>query len=93
MIVALVVVVGRIMKLIDRIVEKKNDLSYRLKIHIRKKSNKQFEKKLELLQKKVSDYPKNELESFVAEEEKEIIKSYRNKSIGALLALLGFNIF
>jgi hypothetical protein len=91
--VVLAVVVGRIMKLINRIVEKKNDLSYRLKIHIRKKAIKQFEKKLELLQKKISDYPKDELETFVAEEEKEIIKSYRNKSIGALLALLGFNIF
>ena len=81
------------MKLIDNIMDKKKDLTHKLKIHIRKKAIKQFEKKLELLQKKVSDYPKNELESFVAEEEKEIIKSYRNKSIGALLALLGFNIF
>ena len=81
------------MKLVDNIIDKKKDLTHKLKIHIRKKAIKQFEKKLELLQKKVSDYPKNELESFVAEEEKEIIKSYRNKSIGALLALLGFNIF
>ena len=81
------------MKLIDNIIDKKKDLTHKLKIHIRKKAIKQFEKKLELLQKKVSDYPKNELEAFVAEEEKEIIKSYRNKSIGALLALLGFNIF
>jgi hypothetical protein len=81
------------MKLIDNIIDKKKDLTHKLKIHIRKKAIKQFEKKLELLQKKVSDYPKDELEAFVAEEEKEIIKSYRNKSIGALLALLGFNIF
>jgi hypothetical protein len=81
------------MKLVDNIIDKKKDLTHKLKIHIRKKAIKQFEKKLELLQKKVSDYPKNELEAFVAEEEKEIIKSYRNKSIGALLALLGFNIF
>ena len=80
------------MRLIDRIISKRNDLSYKLKIHIRKKAIKQFEKKLELLQKKISDYPKHELEAFVAEEEKEIIKSYRNKSIGALLALLGLNI-
>ena len=89
----LVVVVGRIMKLINNIIDKKKDLTHKLKIHIRKKAIKQFEKKLELLQKKISDYPKDELEAFVAEEEKEIIKSYRNKSIGALLALLGFNIF
>ena len=81
------------MKLVDNIIGKKKDLTHKLKIHIRKKAIKQFEKKLELLQKKVSDYPKDELEAFVAEEEKEIIKSYRNKSIGALLALLGFNIF
>jgi hypothetical protein len=81
------------MKLVDNIIDKKKDLTHKLKIHIRKKAIKQFEKKLELLQKKVSDYPKDELEAFVAEEEKEIIKSYRNKSIGALLALLGFNIF
>jgi hypothetical protein len=81
------------MKLVDNIIDKKKDLTHKLKIHIRKKAIKQFEKKLELLQKKVSDYPKDELETFVAEEEKEIIKSYRNKSIGVLLALLGFNIF
>ena len=81
------------MRLVDNIIDKKKDLTHKLKIHIRKKAIKQFEKKLELLQKKVSDYTKNELEAFVAEEEKEIIKSYRNKSIGALLALLGFNIF
>jgi ABC-type Fe3+-hydroxamate transport system substrate-binding protein len=79
--------------MLDKIINKKEVLSHKLKIHIRKKAIKQFEKKLELLQKKVSDYPKDELEAFVAEEEKEIIKSYRNKSIGALLALLGFNIF
>ena len=54
---------------------------------------KQFEDKLILLQKKISDYPKDELESFVAKEEKDIIKSYKNKSITALLALLGINIF
>ena len=81
------------MRLVDNIIDKKKDLTHKLKIHIRKKAIKQFEKKLELLQKKISDYPKDELEAFVAEEEKEIIKSYRNKSIGALLALLGFNIF
>ena len=79
--------------MLDKIINKKEVLSHKLKIHIRKKAIKQFEKKLELLQKKISDYPKDELEAFVAEEEKEIIKSYRNKSIGALLALLGFNIF
>ena len=79
--------------MLDKIISKKKDLTHKLKIHIRKKAIKQFEKKLELLQKKVSDYPKIELEAFVAEEEKEIIKSYRTKSIGALLALLGFNIF
>jgi len=48
---------------------------------------------LKLLQKKISDYTKDELESYVAKEEKEIIKSYKNKSIVALLALLGINIF
>ena len=63
------------MKLVDNIIDKKKDLSHKLKIHIRKKAIKQFEKKLELLQKKVSDYPKDELEAFVAEEEKEIIKN------------------
>ena len=62
-------------------------------MHIRKKAMRQFEDKLVLLQKKISDYPKDELESFVAKEEKDIIKSYKNKSIGALLALLGINIF
>ena len=62
-------------------------------MHIRKKAMRQFEDKLVLLQKKISDYSKDELESFVAKEEKDIIKSYKNKSIGALLALLGINIF
>ena len=73
--------------------EKKNKLVYKLKMHIRKKAMKQFEDKLVLLQKKISDYTKDELESFVAKEEKDIIKSYKNKSIAALLALLGINIF
>jgi predicted XRE-type DNA-binding protein len=73
--------------------EKKKDLTDKLKLHIRKKAMKQFEDKLVLLQKKISDYSKDELESFVAVEEKEIIKSYRNRSIAALLALLGINIF
>jgi predicted XRE-type DNA-binding protein len=78
--------------MLERIKEKKNELSHKLKLHIRKKAMKQFEDKLVLLQKKISDYTKDELESFVAIEEKEIIKSYRNRSIGALLALLGINI-
>jgi predicted XRE-type DNA-binding protein len=73
--------------------EKKRNLAYKLKLHIRKKAMKQFEDKLVLLQKKISDYTKDELESFVAIEEKEIIKSYRNRSIAGLLALLGINIF
>jgi hypothetical protein len=77
----------------NKIIEKKRDLSHKLKMHIRKKAMKQFEEKLVLLQKKISDYSKDELESFVAKEEKDIIKSYKNKSIGALLALLGINIF
>ena len=72
---------------------KKRDLTSKLKLHIRKKAMKQFEDKLVLLQKKISDYTKDELESFVAKEEKDIIKSYKNKSITALLALLGINIF
>ncbi len=79
--------------MLNKIIEKKRDLSHKLKMHIRKKSMKQFEDKLVLLQKKISDYPKDELESFVAKEEKDIIKSYKNKSIAALLALLGINIF
>lgn len=62
-------------------------------MHIRKKAMRQFEDKLVLLQKKISDYTKDELESFVAKEEKNIIKSYKNKSIAGLLALLGINIF
>jgi hypothetical protein len=73
--------------------EKKRDLTSKLKMHIRKKAMKQFEDKLVLLQKKISDYTKDELESFVAKEEKDIIKSYKNKSITVLLALLGINIF
>jgi hypothetical protein len=73
--------------------EKKRNLTHKLKMHIRKKAMKQFEDKLVLLQKKISDYTKDELESFVAKEEKDIIKSYKNKSIAALLALLGINIF
>ena len=77
----------------NKIIEKKIDLAHKLKIHIRKKAMKQFEDKLVLLQKKISDYPKDELESFVAKEEKDIIKSYKTKSIAALLTLLGINIF
>ena len=79
--------------MINLILNKKKELNYKLKMHIRKKAMKQFEDKLVLLQKKISDYPKDELESFVAKEEKDIIKSYKNKSIAVLLALLGINIF
>ena len=79
--------------MLDKILKKKKNLKDRLKLHIRKKAMKQFEDKLALLQKKISDYTKDELESFVAKEEKDIIKSYKNRSIGALLALLGINIF
>jgi hypothetical protein len=79
--------------MLKKINEKKNELSHKLKMHIRKKAMRQFEDKLVLFQKKISDYSKDELESFVAKEEKDIIKSYKNKSIGALLALLGINIF
>ena len=79
--------------MLDTILKKKKNLKDRLKLHIRKKAMKQFEDKLALLQKKISDYTKDELESFVAKEEKDIIKSYKNRSIGALLALLGINIF
>ena len=57
----------------DKIIEKKRNLTHKLKIHIRKKAMKQFEDKLALLQKKISDYTKDELESFVAKEEKDII--------------------
>ena len=78
--------------MISKIIQKKNNLTHKLKMHIRKKAMKQFEDKLVLLQKKISDYTKDELESFVAKEEKDIIKSYKNKSIAALLALLGINI-
>ena len=77
----------------DIVLKKKKNLKDRLKLHIRKKAMKQFEDKLALLQKKISDYTKDELESFVAKEEKDIIKSYKNKSIAVLLALLGINIF
>lgn len=49
-------------------------------MHIRKKAMKQFEDKLVLLQKKISDYPKDELEFFVAKEEKDI-KKYYNKTV------------
>ena len=77
----------------NKIIEKKIDLAHKLKIHIRKKAIRQFEDKLLLLQKQKTDYTKDELESHVAKEEREIIKSYKNKSIAALLALLGINIF
>jgi hypothetical protein len=81
------------MGLFNKIILKKTELNKKLKLNIRKKAMKNFEDKLLLLQKKISDYTKDELESFVAKEEKDIIKSYKNKSIAALLALLGINIF
>ncbi len=79
--------------MISEYIQKKKDLVHKLKMHIRKKAINQFEDKLLLLQKKKTDYTKDELESYVAKEESEIIKSYKNKSIAALLALLGINIF
>ena len=75
-----------------KFINKKNELLRKLKIHIRKKAIRQFEDKLELLQKKISDYSKDELESLVATEERKIRNSYRNRSVLVLLALIGINL-
>lgn len=75
-----------------KFINKKNELLRKLKIHIRKKAIRQFEDKLELLQKKISDYSKDELESLVAKEERKIRNSYRNRSVLVLLALIGINL-
>jgi hypothetical protein len=79
--------------MIIKIFEKKDQLMLKLRKHVRKKAIKQFERKIQLLQKEVSDYSKDELEGLVAIEEKEIIKNYKNFSIMALLSLLGLNYF
>ena len=39
------------MKLVDNIIDKKKDLTHKLKIHIRKKAIKQFEKKTRIITK------------------------------------------
>lgn len=79
--------------MIKTLIIKKEFIKCNLKIYVRKKAIKNFKDKLELIQKKISDYSKEEIETHVAKEEKKIINSYKNKSIVALLAFLGISIF
>ena len=79
--------------MIDKFNQKKEELIVKLKKNIRKKAIKNLGQKLAYNQKQVSDFSKEELRKLVNEEEKEVRKGYRNKSVGVLLAMLGLNIF
>lgn len=79
--------------MIEKLILKKNHIKDNFKKHVRKKAINLFKNKLLLVQKKTSDFSIEELESFIAQEEKKILNDYRNRSLTFLLLLLGVNIF
>jgi len=79
-------------EMLNSINKQKDEIISKLKKNIRKKAIKNVEKNIAYNQKKISDYSKDELRKLVNEEEKEVRKGYRNKSVAVLLTLLGINI-
>lgn len=79
--------------MIEKLIIKKNYIKNNFKMHVRKKAISLFKDKLLLLQKKTSDFSIEEIESFIAQEEKKILNDYRNRSFTFLLLLLGVNLF
>ena len=63
------------------------------KVFVREKAIERVKKELKLRQKETSDFEDAEMESLIAEEEKEVEKKYKFNSLYALLAILGINVF
>ena len=63
------------------------------KSFVREKAIERVKKELKLRQKDMSDFTDDEMESLLAEEEKEVEKKYKFNSLYAMLAILGINVF
>ena len=63
------------------------------KTFVREKAIERVKKELKLRQKQMSDFTDDEMETLLAEEEKEVEKKYKFNSLYALLAILGINAF
>jgi len=65
----------------------------RYKTFVREKAIERVKKELKLRQKDISDFSDDEMESLLAEEEREVEKKYKFNSLYALLAIMGINYF
>ena len=63
------------------------------KSFVREKAIERVKKELKLRQKDMSDFTDDEMETLLAEEEKEVEKKYKFNSLYAMLAILGINVF
>ena len=63
----------------------------RYKTFVREKAIERVKKELKLRQKDISDFSDDEMESLLAEEEREVEKKYKFNSLYALLAIMGIN--
>ena len=63
------------------------------KTFVREKAIERVKKELKFRQKQMSDFTDDEMETLLAEEEKEVEKKYKFNSLYALLAILGINAF
>ena len=63
------------------------------KTFVREKAIERVKKELKLRQKDMSDFSDDEMESLLAEEEREVEKKYKFNSLYALLAIMGINYF
>jgi hypothetical protein len=63
------------------------------KSFVREKAIERVKKELKLRQKDMSDFTDDEMESLLAEEEREVEKKYKFNSLYAMLAILGINVF
>ena len=60
---------------------------------VREKAIQRVQKELKLRQKDMSDFTDDEMETLLAEEEREVEKKYKFNSLYAMLAILGINVF
>ena len=63
------------------------------KSFVREKAIERVKKELKLRQKDMSDFTDDEMESLLAEEERQQDKKYKFNSLYAMLAILGINVF
>jgi phage-related minor tail protein len=63
------------------------------KTFVREKAIERVKKELKFRQKQMSDFTDDEMETLLAEEEREVEKKYKFNSLYALLAILGINAF